>query len=65
MELTLKEMRQLLGRIDPDWVMDFSNFTEIHFDMETPVKLTASMPLPSKPKAPQETLQCSTEPFSK
>jgi hypothetical protein len=54
MELTLKEMRQLLGRIDPDWVMDFSNFPEIHFDTETPVKLTASMLLPSKP-----------EPFSK
>ncbi len=56
MELTLKEMRQLLGRINPDRVMDFSNFPEIHFDTETPVKLTTSMPLPSKPEAPQETL---------
>jgi hypothetical protein len=65
METTLKEMRQLLGRIDPDRVMDFSNFPEIHFDTETPVKLSASMPLPPKPEAPIESLRYSTEPFSK
>jgi hypothetical protein len=64
MEITLKEMRQLLGRIDPDRVMDFSNFPEIHFDTETPVKLTTSMPLPSKPEGPRETLRHSTELFS-
>ncbi len=46
MESTLKEMQQLFGWIDPDRVMDFSSFPEIHFDTETPMKLTASMPLP-------------------
>jgi hypothetical protein len=65
MEITLKEMRQLLGRIDPDRVMDFSNFPEIHFDTKTPVKLIASMPLPLKPEAPWKTLRYLTEPFSK
>jgi hypothetical protein len=45
--------------------MDFSNFPEIHFEMESPVKLTASMSLPSRPEVPRETLRYSTKPFSK
>jgi hypothetical protein len=64
MEVVLDEMRQLVNRVDPDKMMDFSTFPDLPTEGETPAKTSRSLPLPERPAEPMDPIRQSDETFT-